>query len=214
MESFINGRSIEELQAMSDDILEGHVTQAALVLAFYELTEAAQDVINQTHSFDVDPSDAPFLSPKVSTSKSRTSNSKGLSKIKGRNLIKNKLPASKNGKLLGEIVNGKISMKNNTQAAGEFDFIVTAEGRTLIGRKHTFLSGGADVQAAGTMKIRNGKIVNVTNLSGHYLPNPQQGNRFLDVLKSSNVDVSRAHLKVYDANGQVVKHVAPPKYGQ
>ena len=138
---------------------------------------------------------------------------KGASLGKNVGLLKNLLPVSTEGKMMGEIVNGKFVMNGATKAAGEFDFIVSAEGRVLLGRKHSFLSGGADVQAAGTLKIRNGQIVNVTNLSGHYAPSLQQSTNFLEVLSNSGVNIQRSHFKIYDANGNVLKHVTPVGYG-
>ena len=78
---------------------------------------------------------------------------------------------STEGKLLGSISNGKISMYGKTLASGKFDFVVMLDGQILLGRKHTFLSGGADVLAAGELKIRGGNIVGINNLSGHYKPN-------------------------------------------
>jgi len=86
-------------------------------------------------------------------------------------ILKNTLPISTEGKLLGSISNGKISMYGKTLASGKFDFVVMLDGQILLGRKHTFLSGGADVLAAGEIKIRGGNIVGINNLSGHYKPN-------------------------------------------
>jgi len=81
----------------------------------------------------------------------------GAEKTLQRILLKNTLPVSTEGKLLGSIVNGKIVMNGTTKASGTFDFVITESGETLLGRKHTFLSKGADVFAAGELKIRGGK---------------------------------------------------------
>lgn len=126
----------------------------------------------------------------------------GLEKGFQRALLKNTLPVSTEGKLLGSIVDGKIIMNGTTKASGTFDFVITQSGETLLGRKHTFLSKGADVFAAGELKIRGGNIVNINNLSGHYVPGPNVANTYLDIFKSVNINVSKAHLKVYNAQGR------------
>lgn len=100
-------------------------------------------------------------------------------------------------------------MNSATKASGTFDFVVTQPGKTLLGRKHTFLSKGADVLAAGELKIRNGSIVNINNLSGHYIPGPDIANTYLDIFKAVNINVSKAHLKIYNSNGQIVNHILP-----
>ncbi|NLR68737.1 hypothetical protein HGH92_30825 [Chitinophaga varians] len=134
--------------------------------------------------------------------------SQGVSIAQGE-LLKNTLPVSTEGKLLGSISNGQISMQGKTLAAGKFDFIATQEGSVLLGRKHTFLSGGADVLAAGELKIRGGTIVGVNNLSGHYLPGLNASSSYLNILKNLGVDVSKAHLQIYNSQGQIIKHVLP-----
>jgi len=129
-------------------------------------------------------------------------------------LIKNKLPVSVEGKLHGEFINGKLVMVGDAKAAGEFDFIVTAEGKTLIGSKHSYLSGGRDVQAAGTLKFRDGNIVNVSNASGHYMPTEAQAAEFLRILENSGVNVEKAHLIIYGEEGQILRHTTPSGFGK
>jgi len=65
------------------------------------------------------------------------------------------------------------------------------------------------VQAAGTLKLRNGKIVNVTNASGHYMPTPDEAGSFLRILKQSGVDVDSATLQILGPNGTTVKQIPP-----
>ncbi|WP_150114830.1 hypothetical protein [Chryseobacterium sp. IHB B 17019] len=102
-------------------------------------------------------------------------------------------------------------MNGNVQAAGRFDFVVMDSGEILLGRKHTFLSKGADVIAAGELKIRDGNIVGMNNLSGHYLPNSDVSSKYLDIFKALNVDVSKTHLKIYNSQGQIKNHILPTK---
>ncbi|HAK79202.1 MAG TPA: hypothetical protein DCM71_20420 [Runella sp.] len=124
-------------------------------------------------------------------------------------ILKNTLPISTEGKLLGSISNGKISMYGKTLASGKFDFVVMLDGQILLGRKHTFLSGGADVLAAGELKIRGGNIVGINNLSGHYMPNLNVSSNYLNIFKKSGVDVSKAHLQIYNSQGEIIKHILP-----
>jgi len=124
-------------------------------------------------------------------------------------VLKNTLPISTEGKLLGSISNGKISMYGKTLASGKFDFVVMTDGQILLGRKHTFLSGGADVLAAGELKIRGGNIVGINNLSGHYMPNLNVSSNYLNIFKKSGVDVSKAHLQIYNSQGEIIKHILP-----
>jgi RHS repeat-associated protein len=124
-------------------------------------------------------------------------------------LLTNTLPISTEGKLLGSITNGQVVMNGNVKASGMFDFVITQSGETLLGRKHTFLSKGADVFAAGELKMRNGNIVGINNLSGHYVPGPNVANTYLDIFKAVNINVSKAHLKVYNSQGQIVNHILP-----
>jgi len=126
-----------------------------------------------------------------------------------RELIRNTLPISADGKLQGSIKDGAIVMQNNVQAAGTFDFVVMKDGSILLGRKHTFLSQGADVYAAGELKIRGGSIVSVNNLSGHYMPKESVASTYLDILKSLGVDVSKAHLNIYNSKGIMTNHILP-----
>lgn len=124
-------------------------------------------------------------------------------------LLKNTLPVSIDGKLLGEISGGKIIMNNHTLAQGKFDFVIMPNGQLLLGRKHTFLSGGADVLAAGELKIRGGSIVGINNLSGHYAPGFSVSSNYLNIFKNLGVNVSKAHLQIFNSEGQIIKHVLP-----
>ena len=63
------------------------------------------------------------------------------------------------------------------QKVGRFNYVVTREGRLIIGHKfnepgggHIDLAGGDPVQAAGEVKIVKGEIKYIDNSSGHYLP--------------------------------------------
>ncbi|SEN10639.1 hypothetical protein SAMN05421856_11632 [Chryseobacterium taichungense] len=100
-------------------------------------------------------------------------------------------------------------MNGNTKASETLDFVITQAGETLLGRKHTFLSKGADVFAAGELKMRNGSIVSINNLSRHYIPSPNVANTYLDIFKAIHINVSKVHLKVYNSQGQIINHILP-----
>ena len=124
-------------------------------------------------------------------------------------LLKNMLPQSTSGKLLGSIENGNLMMLNSSQYTGKFDFVVMQDGKVLLGSKHSFLSGGADVYAAGEIKLSNGVIKSVNNLSGHYAPSPTSASNFLDILKASGANVSNATLNIYNDAGTLLKTIKP-----
>lgn len=130
-------------------------------------------------------------------------------KIENFKLIKNQLGDIRDGKLLGEIIDNKFIMQGKTHADGFFDFVVTKEGRMLLGRSHSFLSQGEDVFAAGVMKVRNGAIVGVNNASGHYMPNISVSRSFPNIFKSLGIDISKTHFQFIDANGNKLLHILP-----
>ena len=74
------------------------------------------------------------------------------------------------GWLMGKYVNGELQVVGNTNIAQKWDYIVKADGQILVGRKHSWLSQGEDVLAAGELKYNNGKLLEISNASGHYLP--------------------------------------------
>lgn len=81
----------------------------------------------------------------------------------------------------------------------EVDFIVDMDGNLHIGRGHSFLAGGGDVQAAGTIKVNSeGFVRNITNASGHYAPTLEQGKLFPDILNSMEIRTTNAWLELGD----------------
>lgn len=89
------------------------------------------------------------------------------------------------------------------RTTGTFDFVVTNEGKLIIGNKHYSLSGGAEtVQAAGQIRLYKGKVMDINNGSGHYLPNVNEASKFGTILKEAGVDVSGANLNIYGADGK------------
>lgn len=80
--------------------------------------------------------------------------------------------------------------------SGTYDFVITKDGRLLLGHGHYFLSKEAPtVQAAGTIKMYNGKVKEITNNSGHYQPSAAETGNFQSILTNAGVDVSGAKVK-------------------
>lgn len=76
---------------------------------------------------------------------------------------------------------------------------IDLDGKLHLGRGHSYLANGADVQAAGTMKINSGGYVrSISNASGHYTPTIQQANMFPELLNSVGVRTKNAWLEVGD----------------
>ena len=78
------------------------------------------------------------------------------------------------------------------------DFVVTQDGRLVIGEKHHFLGNAEDVLAAGQLRLNGlGQIRRIDNLSGHYRPTLDESLNFPEVLKTSGLDISGATLNGY-----------------
>lgn len=123
-----------------------------------------------------------------------------------KNLIRIKNTAPQIGEEFGSlgatIVDGNISLSGRTVSNGKFDFVVTASGEVKIGTGHYNLSGGAaEVQAAGEIKLFRGRVMSITNSSGHYQPSVTQGQEFGNILQKAGINVSGAKLRLYNTNG-------------
>ncbi|HXF28880.1 MAG TPA: hypothetical protein VN457_03450, partial [Chlamydiales bacterium] len=81
--------------------------------------------------------------------------------------------------------------KNNR----DYIFVISPENKVYIGiyekgvmQHSSFLSGGA-VQSAGLLVMKNGKIAEITNKSGHYQPTPQMISNALMVFKAQGIKI-------------------------
>lgn len=115
--------------------------------------------------------------------------------------IKNRFPDEpppSDGRVLGiaKIENGKIKANFKIPSQNQVDFVVDKKGNLILGKKHSFLSGNEEVQAAGTMKVVNGKVKAVTNLSGHYQPSLEQSQKFPDILRGLGLDLKSTKLEI------------------
>jgi len=97
---------------------------------------------------------------------------------------------------------GEINLTNRNVTNGTFDFVVTNDGKLVIGQGHYNLSGQAsEVRAAGQMRIVKGKVMDINNSSGHYKPTVEEASKAGDILKEIGVDVSRTNLNLYNNEG-------------
>jgi len=98
---------------------------------------------------------------------------------------------------------GKIcDVKGNpltTVSDATIDFVIDSEGRFLGFPRpakyipgqlhHSSMVAGEDIIAGGTMKLKNGKLVKITNQSGHYKPKPYTLDTALKKLKALGINV-------------------------
>jgi hypothetical protein len=104
--------------------------------------------------------------------------------------------------------NGKINLSGRYKTHGTFDFVVTQDGKLVIGSKHFHLSNKASsVQAAGTIRIFDGQIREIDNNSGYYKPNEAETANFGTILRNAGVDVSGAKLHTLDKDGNKIKTI-------
>lgn len=116
--------------------------------------------------------------------------------------ISNKYPDEAlplDGQLWGiaEIDNGLISsIGNKSITQNSIDFVVSKNGELKLGKKHHFLGNKDHVEAAGTLKIVNGKIKRITNDSGHYTPTIDQTDKFPKIFRQLGLDTKGASLQI------------------
>jgi hypothetical protein len=109
------------------------------------------------------------------------------------------------GSLSYTLADGRINLTNRSVTNGTFDFVITNEGKLVIGSKHFALSEGAtSVQAAGQLRIYKGKVMDINNSSGYYRPSIEESRNFGTILKNAGVDVSGANLNIYNMEGTKV----------
>ncbi|WP_198145128.1 polymorphic toxin-type HINT domain-containing protein [Microscilla marina] len=104
----------------------------------------------------------------------------------------------KNGLL--DIFNPKkqVSYKDQTVMV---DFVITREGKLIVGRKHGKMADEFPVRGAGEFVVVNGKVRSLTNKSGHYQPNVAETKRMIKELEEMGLDLSEA--KIFDLNKNI-----------
>ena len=113
------------------------------------------------------------------------------------NLISRKSIAPQVGESLPvTIKDGNLSVGGKVN--GNFDFIVTEPGELKVGNGHYYMSGQAEnVQAAGSIRLHNGQVVEINNVSGHYAPSAAEAKNFPSILSNTGVNTSKAKLTTF-----------------
>jgi hypothetical protein len=111
-------------------------------------------------------------------------------------------PLNPEGKIFGEIkvVNGKITLPEyKASVPRQVDFVVTRDGRMILGKKHNTLANGESVLSAGQLKIDgSGRIRRIDNLSGHYRPTVEESSIVPRLLKDMGLDLEGVRLQLYE----------------
>ena len=90
----------------------------------------------------------------------------------------------------------KIKLENGIN---QVDFIIDLDGNLHLGQGHSYWANGADVMAAGTLKINSqGYVRLITNALGHYTLSVQQTKLFPELLNGAGVRTKNAWLEVGD----------------
>ncbi|WP_265428531.1 hypothetical protein [Chryseobacterium sp. YIM B08800] len=127
-----------------------------------------------------------------------------LKKLRKFTKIKNTVPNEAmpiDGKLYGiaEVEDGLLKIDGQIiPKYGSVDFVITTEGKLLLGKKHHFLGNAQDVLAAGTLKIVKGKVLNISNFSGHYAPSIDEATQFPEIFKTLGIDLEKAYLETME----------------
>ena len=84
----------------------------------------------------------------------------------------------------------------------------STENQTL-----TIFLAGIAVQMAGMLKIDNaGNLVNITNGSGHYLPNNRHMAKFLEWLHNQKADLKKIKLFMYNFHRDRYEYYDPESF--
>ncbi len=75
-------------------------------------------------------------------------------------------------------------------------FYFSKTGEIKLSEKHHFLGNASDVEAAGTIKMVNGKVKKITNNSGHYTPTIAQSEKFPEIFRQLGVNTKGSSLEI------------------
>jgi len=92
-------------------------------------------------------------------------------------------------------------------------FVIDAQGRMYATTEnqvgvvhHTSLTGNEPVAAAGHIVVRDGQLLHINNMSGHYRPDETMLQQGVDILKGQGIDLSATNIVRYNAsNGELEK---------
>lgn len=100
-------------------------------------------------------------------------------------------------------------LNDNIFPSDEFDFVITKSGELKIGEKHHLLGNREDVLAAGGIRLKNGRIVEFDNMSGHYRPTAEEAERLGEILNGLEIPIKRARNEItplgINSRGEVVR---------
>jgi hypothetical protein len=100
----------------------------------------------------------------------------------------------------GERVNYAMDGTGGLHAAdarAEFDRSVDPASKSAVRHNHSSLVGGAEVAAAGTMKVRDGKVEELADDSGHYKPSlPHTHQAFEKLVGGGAMDPMRSTVRL------------------
>jgi hypothetical protein len=103
----------------------------------------------------------------------------------------------KDGKLYkadGKLLDTK-SFESHWGGEGSAIFVMSKSGKLYVSPQevgkfhHSSLLAGDDVAAAGTLSVKKGRITEISDQSGHYLPKVEISAQFLKELKAQGVDL-------------------------
>jgi len=108
-------------------------------------------------------------------------------------------------KIPTRIIDGRIRRSLTSGSLGSFknrtiDFVLTKDGRLVVGRGHSVLSDGEGVAFAGKLKFNgDGQVTQISNFSGHYETQAGRGltQSAKQYLKDVGVNVSKAKVVEY-----------------
>lgn len=110
-------------------------------------------------------------------------------------------------------VNGQLlsHVRSPSQSGEKLNFVIGLDGKLYLGYRHAHLaklSGNVkEVQAAGSLTIKNGVIKYIDNDSGHFLPSLAESLRYRRLFEQLGVKFgAQTHLRVYglDKDGRVI----------
>ncbi len=137
----------------------------------------------------------------------KTRSIKGTEDVRPAQIIENRYPNEiQQGKSFEYVLgNGQVKIRDGIR---EVDFVIDVNGNLKVGRGHSHLANGADVQAAGKLKVdANGNIRRITNESGHYTPTTEQAKKYEQIFNSAGIKTENAWLEIYQlevtSNGYV-----------
>lgn len=67
-----------------------------------------------------------------------------------------------------------------------------------VGRGHSHLASGSDVQAAGILKVdSSGNVRRITNQSGHYAPSVEHAKNYEKIFNDVGINTKNSWLEIY-----------------